>query len=68
MDSPVLYVYLVKRDQHAPGGAEFVPTLIHNMSGVGSEISVKDLNGDGKPDIVTSGIFGTFVFFNHMKQ
>ena len=68
MGAPVLYVYVVKRDPHAPGGAEFVPTLIHNMSGVGSEITVKDLNGDGKPDIVTSGIFGTFVFFNHMNQ
>jgi len=23
--------------------------------------------GDGKPDIVTSAIFGTFVFFNQLK-
>ena len=68
MDAPVLYVYLVKHNPQAPGGAEFVPTLVHNMSGVGSGIAVKDLNGDGKPDIVTSGIFGTFVFFNNISR
>jgi Domain of Unknown Function (DUF1080)/FG-GAP-like repeat len=63
----VLYVYTVVRDPAAPGGAKFVPTLVHNMSGVGSHFAVTDLNGDGRPDIVTSGIFGTFVFFNQMK-
>jgi Domain of Unknown Function (DUF1080)/FG-GAP-like repeat len=63
----VLYVYTVVRDPNEPGGAKFVPSLIHNMSGVGSHFSVVDLNGDGKPDIVTSGIFGTFIFFNHSK-
>jgi hypothetical protein len=46
----VLYVYTVVRDPKAPGGAKFVPTLVHNMSGVGSHISVVDLNGDGKPE------------------
>jgi hypothetical protein len=65
---PVLYVYKVRRNKNAPGGAEFVPELVHNRSGVGSHIVVEDLNGDGRPDIVTSGVFGTFVFLNEEKS
>ena len=61
---PVLYVYKAVRTSKAPGGAEFVPELIHNRSGVGSRLAVADLNGDGTPDIVTSGAYGTYVFFN----
>ena len=33
--APVLYVYRTVRNPKAPGGAEFVPELIHNRSGVG---------------------------------
>jgi hypothetical protein len=64
----VLYVYTVRRDKSAPGGAVFEPKLVHNMSGVGSHFVVTDLNGDGTPDITTSGVYGAFVFFNHMKK
>ena len=63
----VLYVYRTVRDKNAPGGAKFVPVLVDNASGVGSHFSVVDLNGDGAPDIATSGIYGTFVFINHLK-
>ena len=65
---PVLYLYRTVRNPKAPGGAEFVPELIHNRSGVGDHFWVGDLNKDGMPDIVTSGAMGTFIFFNNMKK
>ena len=33
----VLYVYRNVRNPKAPGGAEFVPELVHNRSGAGSQ-------------------------------
>ncbi|HEY4089804.1 MAG TPA: FG-GAP-like repeat-containing protein [Bryobacteraceae bacterium] len=63
----VLYWYRTVRDVKAEGGAKFVPELIHNRSGVGSQFVVTDLNGDGAPEVVTSGPKGTFVFWNLMK-
>lgn len=65
---PVLFVYKAVRNASAPGGAEFVPELIHNRSGVGSHVTVVDLNKDGTPDIATSGASGTFVFFNNYRK
>jgi hypothetical protein len=63
----VLYWYRTVRNPKAEGGAEFVPELIHNRSGVGSQFVVTDLNGDGAPDVVTSGPKGTFIFWNLMQ-
>jgi len=60
---PVLYWYRTVRNRKAPGGAELVPELINNRSGVGSDVLAKDLNGDGAVDIVTSTRLGTFVFW-----
>ena len=65
--APVLYVYRTVRNAKAPGGAEFVPELIHNRSGVGSHLSVVDLNKDGSPEIITSTKRGTFIFWNNWK-
>jgi hypothetical protein len=67
-DMPVLYVYRTVRTPKAPGGALFVPELVHNRSGVGSHMTVADLNGDGTPDIATSGPSGTFLFFNRYTK
>jgi hypothetical protein len=61
--APVLYVYHTVRNSKAPGGAEFVPELIHNRSGAGSDLLAVDLNGDGVMDIVTSTGRGTFIFW-----
>jgi hypothetical protein len=60
---PVLYAYLTRRNSKAPGGAEFVPELIHNQSGAGSQILATDVNKDGIVDVITSGTHGAYVFF-----
>jgi len=49
--------------QSQRGGAEFVPELIHNRSGVGSHFEAVDLNHDGAMDIITSVNKGTFIFW-----
>ena len=61
--APVLYWYRTVRNPKAPGGAEFVPELIHNRSGAGSDLLAVDLNGDGAMDIITSTGRGTFIFW-----
>lgn len=66
--APVLYVYRTVRNPKAPGGAEFVPELIHNRSGIGSHAAVVDLNKDGAPEIITSTKRGTFIFWNQWKK
>jgi hypothetical protein len=59
----VLYVYKTVRNAKAPGGAEFVPELVHNRSGVGSDALAVDLNKDSVVDIVTATKTGTFIFW-----
>ena len=59
----VLYVFKTVRDTRAPGGARFVPQLVHNRSGVGSMVQTADLNKDGALEILTATNRGTFVFW-----
>ena len=59
----VLYVYRTVRNPRAPGGAEFVPELVHNRSGVGSDALAVDLDKDSAIDIVTATKTGTFIFW-----
>jgi Domain of Unknown Function (DUF1080)/FG-GAP-like repeat len=61
--SPVLYWYQAVRNPKAPGGAAFVPHLVDNRSGVGSDVLAIDLNKDGAMDIVTATRFGTFIYW-----
>jgi hypothetical protein len=63
----VLYWYRTVRNPKAEGGAEFVPELIHNRSGVGSHLAAVDLNNDGSVDVITSTNRGTFIFWNKMR-
>lgn len=53
----VLYWFrTVRTDQ----GVDFIPYLIDGNSGVGTQIFVGDVDGDGRPDVVTSNKLGTF--------
>ena len=61
---PVLYWFKTVRNAKAPGGAMFVPELVHNRSGAGSDVLAVDLNKDGAMDIISSTNRGTFIFWN----
>ena len=63
----VLYVYRTVRNKQAPGGAEFVPELVHNQSGAGSQVLAVDLNKDVVTDLVTSGELGAFAFLGKAR-
>jgi hypothetical protein len=65
---PVLYVYKTVRNPKAPGGAEFVPELIDNHSGAGSDLLATDLNKDGAMDIVAATRFGTFIYWGKPRK
>ena len=52
-----------------PGGqVEFVPHLINNNSGGGTQLWAVDMNGDGRPDVLTSSRKGAFIFFNDIPK
>jgi Domain of Unknown Function (DUF1080)/FG-GAP-like repeat len=67
-DSPVLYWYQTVRNPKAPGGAELVPHLVDNQTGVGSDVLAVDLNKDGAMDIVTATRFGTFIYWGKAQS
>jgi hypothetical protein len=58
--APVLYWFQLKRD--GKGGAEFIPHLVDDDSGVGTQVTTGDLNKDGRIDIVVANKKGVFVF------
>ena len=58
--APVLYWFQIKRD--GKGGAEFIPHLIDDKSGVGTQVTKGDLNQDGKPDVIVANKMGVFTF------
>ena len=66
VDSPaVLYWFRLTRPTgQAP---HFQPYLIDSEAGVGTQLTVADVNGDGAPDILTARRSGAFVFFNQRK-
>ncbi|MBK8036493.1 MAG: VCBS repeat-containing protein [Verrucomicrobiaceae bacterium] len=58
--APVLYWFEIQRD--GQGGAKFIPHLIDDNSGVGTQVTPGDVNKDGKMDVVIGNKKGVFVF------
>jgi len=62
--APVLYWF--EWSQTQDGEIRFIPHLIDDASGVGVQLTVTDVNADGRPDILTVSKLGTFVFLNEL--
>jgi hypothetical protein len=67
-DPPVLYWFELQRPSGPGHKVQWIPHLIDNSSGVGTSMLVMDVNGDGRPDVLTSSRMGTFVFFSQIGQ
>lgn len=62
----VLYWFQLVRGPNKT--AEFVPHLIDDQSGVGTQVMAVDLNGDQRPDIVVGNKKGGHVFLQEVKK
>jgi phage/plasmid primase-like uncharacterized protein len=47
---------------------DFIPHLIDDNSGVGTQITAGDINGDGLPDVVSGNKKGLSVFLHTAKK
>jgi hypothetical protein len=61
-------LYWFKLVRGADKSVDFVPHLIDNDSGVGTQVVVGDVNKDGLPDIVVGNKKGTFVSLQTRKK
>jgi len=59
--APVVYWFRLIREN---GKVRFEPHLIDAQSGVGVQVKIADVNGDGRSDILSASKLGSFVFLN----
>ncbi len=53
--------------RNTDGTVDFIPHLIDNDSGVGTQVVAGDINGDGLPDIIVGNKKGTFLLLHEKK-
>lgn len=61
-------VYWFKLVRNADKSVDWVPYLIDNDSGVGTQVVAADVNGDGLPDVIVGNKKGTFVHLHSAKK
>lgn len=63
--SPVIYWFQLKVS--ADHTVDYIPHLVDDLSGTGTEIKAQDFNGDGLPDLVVGNKHGVYVF-RHLAE
>lgn len=61
-------LYLFKTVRQEEGSIDFLPFLIDDDSGVGTQVVAGDISGNGLPDVVVGNKKGTFVFLNESVE
>jgi hypothetical protein len=60
--APVLYAFLLRRAKN--GAVTYIPHLIDETTGVGTQLVTADVNGDGQPDVIVGNKRGTAVLLS----
>lgn len=63
---PVLYWFKTRR--YSDGRVDFVPHLIDGVVGVGTQVTVEDINDDGFPEVLVGNKRGTYLIQHATKS
>jgi len=66
-DAPAV-VYWFELRRKANKTVQFIPHLIDDNSGVGTQVAAADLNGDGVPDVIVGNKKGGFIFLSKKEK